>query len=281
MPVVKFIERLDLNQNISFLENTFTNNTQEPNSTMKLSTATFGYCKKCAKVHKLSPGKSIHACRELMKDFSSNPADNLVAMHEKTREPFALSELFGPSRGKMFGVMECLHPDDSITYIKAFSGQLNGIWQVEGWAPPIFDIKQYESTSYDTEKEIKALGRKIDQYTPHSKDWLMLKKLRRNLSQQLMYKIHNLYRLTNFKGETVPLHEAYNGRGGIPAGTGDCCAPKLLNFAARHNLRPTGISEFYWGKENKAATRQHGSFYSSCPEKCQPILGFLLCGLND
>jgi hypothetical protein len=96
-----------------------------------------------------------------------------------------------------------------------------------------------------------------------------------------MLDIHGLYRLTNFRGETASLEEAFIGSNGIPTGTGDCCAPKLLNYAAKNNLRPLGISEFFWGKENRSGGHRHGAFAASCAEKCQPILGFMLCGLND
>lgn len=247
---------------------------------IEVSTATFGYCEKCKKVHQLTSGNSIKGCRKLIDCFINNPTTHFVSLHQKSIASFALSELFGSSCGKMFGVMECLCPDGSTTFIKAFSGQLNGIWEVDGWAPPLFDVTQFERISYDTEKEIKALGRKIDNCTRNSEEWLMLRKQRRTLSQELMHKIHGLYRLTNFNNETTTLGEAYTGDGGIPTGTGDCCAPKLLNYAAKNNLKPLGMKEFYWGKENKSKTRQHGTYYSSCSEKCQPILGFLLCGLQ-
>lgn len=77
------------------------------------------------------------------------------------------------------------------------------------------------------------------------------------------------------------IEEAFCEDKGIPTGTGDCCAPKLLNYAARNRLKPIGISEFFFGRENKSETRKHGEFYPSCKIKCEPILGFMLCGLED
>ena len=95
-----------------------------------------------------------------------------------------------------------------------------------------------------------------------------------------MQDIHSLYLLTNFHGETANLYQVYADQNGIPTGTGDCCAPKLLNYAAKNRLIPLGIAEFYWGRENRSGSRRHGAFYSSCKEKCEPILGFMLCGLD-
>ena len=106
-----------------------------------------------------------------------------------------------------------------------------------------------------------------------------LVKQRKLLSQNLMKEIHSLYNISNFRGETMPLNDIFIGNG-IPTGTGDCCAPKLLNEAARRRFIPKGLLEFYWGKENPSKTRQHGHFYTSCIDKCQPILGFMLCGLE-
>jgi hypothetical protein len=67
----------------------------------------------------------------------------------------------------------------------------------------------------------------------------------------------------------------------MPTGTGDCCGPKLLAQAAIEGLRPLGLAEFYWGRENRSGSRRHTTFSASCPEKCGPILGFMLCGLDE
>lgn len=91
-----------------------------------------------------------------------------------------------------------------------------------------------------------------------------------------MKDIQALYNLTNFRGETRSLTDIFPTIG-IPTGTGECCAPKLLNHAALNGLTPLGLSEFYFGKESKSGEKQHGVFYPACAEKCQPILGFLLC----
>ncbi len=229
-------------------------------------TITSGYCKRCKTIHNLGSDKAIAGCHRLMTELDSEDATK--------------DYLFGPARGKMFGVMECIQPDGSLITLRAFSGQFDGLWEVEGWVPPLFNIKDFFRKSDKVEKQIKTIGREIEMLAPHSEPWLLLRKKRRQLSQALMLEIHNLYQLKNFHGDTATLRETYYNRNGIPTGTGDCCAPKLLNYAARHRLTPLGIAEFYWGRENKSGSRQHGSFYSSCREKCAPILGFMLCGLD-
>ncbi len=242
---------------------------------------TGGFCRRCGREHWLGSGNTIDACRELMRQLDRLGSIGFLSAQSDTRTTLETAPLFGPARGKMFGVMECLKPDGTTVLLYAFSGQFNGIWLVDGWAPPLFDIDKFHAMTVEIEKQIKDIGRKINQCTPHSNDWLALKKRRRLLSRKLMRDIHSLYRLSNFRGEIMTLEEAFTGGKGIPTGTGDCCAPKLLNFAAHNNLRPLGISEFFWGKENRSGGHRHGAFTSSCVEKCQPILGFMLCGLED
>ena len=44
---------------------------------------------------------------------------------------------------------------------------------------------------------------------------------------------------------------------------------------------PIWLAEIYWGKANRSGTRMQGIFYSPCQEKCQPLLGFMLCGIGN
>lgn len=248
---------------------------------------TGGFCKKCQREHWLGPGNTLYYCQKLMSRLDSLATIDLFSTEPGTdlKQGFAplleTAHLFGPSRGKMFGVLECLQPDGNIVFLHAFSGQYNGLWLVDGWVPPLFDVDEFLIMTTQKEKQIKQLGTTIDQNVPHSSEWLTKKKERRQLSRRLMQDIHSLFRLSNFRGETATLAEAFTGKKGIPSGTGDCCAPKLLHYAARNNFTPLGISEFFWGKENISGGHRHGSFSSSCEEKCRPILGFMLCGLSE
>ena len=223
---------------------------------------------------------AIASCFTLMNHLNSRGNINLLSADPKEHEALKTDYLFGPARGKMFGVMRCKQPNGATVSLFAFSGQYNGSWKVRGWVPPLFDVNDFSGINDRIEKQIKAIGREMDLSPARSEKWRLLRDKRRKLSQNLMRDIHSLYRLTNFRGETTTLYQAYNDQNGIPTGTGDCCAPKLLNYAARNNLTPLGMAEFYWGRENKSASRRHGSFYSSCKEKCEPILGYILCGLD-
>lgn len=65
-----------------------------------------------------------------------------------------------------------------------------------------------------------------------------------------------------------------------PAGAGECTAPKLLQYAYLHQLKPLAMAEFWWGDSPKNEVRHHGHFYPACKHKCEPILNFMLQGLQ-
>jgi tRNA pseudouridine32 synthase/23S rRNA pseudouridine746 synthase len=102
-----------------------------------------------------------------------------------------------------------------------------------------------------------------------------LKQQRKVLSRQLQTQMHRAYFLTNFLGQSLSLQTLIPG--GLPTGTGDCCAPKLLHYAATHNLKPLAMAEFWWGSTDK--DKVQGQFYPACVERCQPLMGFLLSGM--
>ena len=83
-----------------------------------------------------------------------------------------------------------------------------------------------------------------------------LKQQRKQLSRQLQTEMHAAYSLTNFQGKSLSLQQLLPA--GTPTGTGECCAPKLLHYAATHGLKPLAMAEFWWGNstvENKISGR--------------------------
>jgi tRNA pseudouridine32 synthase/23S rRNA pseudouridine746 synthase len=107
-----------------------------------------------------------------------------------------------------------------------------------------------------------------------------LKQQRKALSRQLQAQMHAHYSLTNFAGESLPLQQLKLS-GALPTGTGDCCAPKLLHYAATHGLKPLAMAEFWWGANSPNGEKVQGAFYGACTDRCQPILGFLLSGASN
>lgn len=104
-----------------------------------------------------------------------------------------------------------------------------------------------------------------------------LKQQRKSLSKQLQELLYRSYCLTNFAGDSLSL-QLLMGDNLLPTGTGECCAPKLLHYAAIRGFMPIAMAEFWWGNSNR--DKVAGEFYGACVERCQPLMGFLLSGLQ-
>ena len=102
---------------------------------------------------------------------------------------------------------------------------------------------------------------------------------RRRRSRALQAAMHASHGLVNFAGRYARLEQLFPATG-IPTGTGECCAPKLLHEAALRGIRPSGLAEFWWGPPPAGGGREHTRFHPPCAEKCAPLLGHLLCGLD-
>ncbi|MBI9110699.1 hypothetical protein [Maridesulfovibrio ferrireducens] len=240
-----------------------------------------GFCEKCKTTHTLGSKNTLELCELLMKKLDREKRIDFTVPSADANPDLSTDYLFGNARGQMFGVMTYTDNQGKTDAAYAFSGQYNGIWEVAGWVAPIIDTTEFDSLTKTTELEIKRIGREMELFPAESKERKELSLHRKQMSRDLMQKIHAIYRLPNFTGETKILPEVAPSNKGIPTGTGDCCAPKLLNFALRNGLTPRGIAEFYYGKENRSGSKQHKQFYSSCEEKCGLILGHMLCGLSS
>jgi tRNA pseudouridine32 synthase/23S rRNA pseudouridine746 synthase len=97
-------------------------------------------------------------------------------------------------------------------------------------------------------------------------------------SADLQRRIFERYTFLNAKGEAKNVLELFAGS--PPAGAGECAAPKLLQYAYLHQLKPVCMAEFWWGMSPDSEVRMHGNFYPACKSKCEPILGHMLEGLD-
>ena len=192
--------------------------------------------------------------------------------------------------GKMFGVLMVKGEgrkakDDS--YLAAFSAKLDGSYFHEGFVPPVWD---------------KGEGLRVTGYwepVGHSKEE----------SRRLQRLLFANYNFVNGKGESKNLLEIFKdekpiipedewfGKKGLrvtgyglredanseklpPSGAGECCAPKLLQYALTHGLKPLQLAEFWVGAPSKTEIRQEGAFYAPCSGRCVPILRHMTQGLE-
>lgn len=180
-------------------------------------------------------------------------------------------ERIQPTEGKMFGVL-VVKAEEGLGFLAAYSGLLEGRNDWPYFVPPVFDAQQPDGHFKQTERVISAKGGD------------------KQMSQELQLWLFHQYRMLNAKGETkdlVDIWQDYHCSPRIrnryplpPGGTGDCCAPKLLQYAFSHGLKPICMAEFWWGPSPKSEIRHHGQFYPACRGKCKPVLTWMLQGLN-
>lgn len=169
--------------------------------------------------------------------------------------------------GKMFGVLVY-----EGGYIAAFSAKLDGSYHHPGFVPPVYEM---ENEPIGTNKEE---------------------------SRRLQRLLFANYRFVNGQGESKNLLEIFRdekpivppdewfGKSAVisqpsedrmpPAGAGECCAPKLLQYALTRGIEPMAMAEFWVGAASKTEIRHEGTYYAPCSGKCVPILRHMLEGLE-
>ena len=133
-------------------------------------------------------------------------------------------------------------------------------------------MKSCEASVAEHQEALDVMEREIE----------ALKRERRESSDALQRWLFDQYVMLNAKGMRRTLIDIFARFNGTlpPAGAGDCCAPKLLQFAYAHNLRPVSLAEFWLGAPPPTEVRRHLQFYPPCRSKCYPILQFMLQGLD-
>lgn len=151
-------------------------------------------------------------------------------------------------------------------------------------------LKDLNAQSINYQIRLKHLKRHWKQKIKNLEDALdvlqnpinILKADRANLSALLQKRIHQQYQFLNANGETESLLDIFKNTSSPipPAGSGECAAPKLFQYAYQNQLQPITMAEFWWGASPKSEVRKHKQFYPSCRSKCEPILGFMMQGLK-
>ena len=119
-------------------------------------------------------------------------------------------------------------------------------------------------------------------HNPHATLLKSLQLQRKQMSDELQRWLFAAYRMLNAEGEERDLIDIFREytHAMPPAGAGDCCAPKLLQYAYQHRLRPVCMAEFWWGESPASEIRHHLHYYPACRSKCLPILTHMLKGLD-
>lgn len=129
------------------------------------------------------------------------------------------------------------------------------------------------------QQEIDTAKSRLDAIDNRIAQW---KTERSKRSAALQERIFSHFIMLNASGESRDLCEIFvdTPQHTPPAGAGECAAPKLLQYAYTNSYHPLAMAEFWVGDSPKEEIRRHGCFYPSCKAKCEPILGWMLQGLD-
>lgn len=183
-------------------------------------------------------------------------------------------------QGKMFGVLLVRTSEGETGFLAAFSGNLAGSNHHSYFVPPVYDLLNPEGYFKQEEARISELNSVL--LGCSQENAVKYKEERKNRSIALQEWIFRQFRLRNALGEEEDILSIFKrtAHRNPPAGTGECAAPKLLQYAYLHGFQPLAMAEFWWGNSPKGEIRRHGHYYPSCRHKCEPILGFMLQGLD-
>ncbi|MCF2491054.1 pseudouridylate synthase [Dyadobacter sp. CY347] len=189
--------------------------------------------------------------------------------------------------GKMFGVLVVETEEHEIGYLAAFSGKLAGGNHHARFVPPIFDGVAEGGFLNAGMTELSRINEAIktvelDKSNAFELEVKDLKALRKSHSLSLQNAIFDQYSFLNQAGTRKSLRDIFADAcyKNPPAGAGECAAPKLLQYAFLHNMKPLAMAEFWWGMSPKSDFWKHRQFYPACREKCAPILAHMLAGID-
>lgn len=128
----------------------------------------------------------------------------------------------------------------------------------------------------------KAAINEIEHRIKVHKDKIAALKQKRALkSDQLQKWIFRQYVVSDAHGHRKPIGDIFADAGLVPpGGTGECAAPKLLEYAYDNGLVPLAMGEFWYGRSPETVIRTHGHFYPSCTSRCGLLLTFMMKGLT-
>jgi len=142
-------------------------------------------------------------------------------------------------------------------------------------------IKESQFMKAELRRLKKTLAEKTPletEYEDYQANLQGLKLLRKQLSDALQQWLFSQFQMLNADGETKDLIDIFKDTAAKvpPAGSGECCEPKLLQYAYSHGYEPLQMAMFWWGESPKEEIRHHLQFYPACNGKCKPILHWML-----
>jgi len=225
-----------------------------------------------------------HYCQLLISQIENNQ----IIMEQVSRESEERK-----NQGIMVGVLVCWNPDSQKRVLLAcVSGNAKKLYYNPSISPnqirnpfifvsPLVSQNQINSALSEYDKEIHELTYKINhlsgkQDSRSQTEKQDLCKKRTALTDISLQRVFDLYTFTNIRKEKISLSQIIKNQHGklVPTGTGDCCAPKLLDYAFSNGLKPVSMDEVFYGNNTKS--KVNGKSYEPCDERCGILLPYML-----
>ena len=261
-------------------------------------------------ITRLSNDEKMKEAKRIINNLQQERQNTIAAYQEKMKEAKAKRDarrqeamLAYKESGKAYGMTN-----------GEMYGMTNGKTDCSGLSPEEEQamIKESQFMKAELRRLKKALAEKTTlekEYSDFQENLLRMKQLRKTLSDALQQWLFTQFRMNNYQGKSKDLLEIFrdeallgnindktNGNttskkmdsNGVitsrvaamkiipPAGSGECCEPKLLQYAFEHGLKPLQMAMFWWGESPKEEIRHHLQFYPACNGKCKPILHWML-----
>ncbi|MDE5899138.1 MAG: RluA family pseudouridine synthase [Treponemataceae bacterium] len=194
-------------------------------------------------------------------------------------------------QGIMLGAMVCRDSGGRTVLLKTVSGISRALRPAPGlsdpgsvYVPPVADAAKISRALAQNDGAIHALTDKINACKkarrrsdgrcdePGAAE-AALRRQRAALTAQSLDAVFSLYSFHCADGCVRSLREIC-GRRLPPVGTGDCCAPKLLDYAFARSLVPVSMGELYYGRSS--GPKRSGTPYPPCDARCALILPRML-----
>ena len=178
----------------------------------------------------------------------------------------------------MLGSLICKDKNNKKIKLFAISGSTKKIKKNKDddliFVDAIVSAEQIEKALEKNDDEIHALTNTINSFSGPTEVLESLKKKRLELTSQSQKNVFNLYSFYCIDGKKRSLNEICTNNF-PPTGTGECCEPKLLNYAFKNNLQPLSMAEILFRRDEKFE-EQDIKAIPPCDERCSLILPSML-----
>lgn len=204
-------------------------------------------------------------------------------------------------QGIMLGAALCRSSEGRLYALKTISGiskklvscraarscSSSPLYEEEVFVPPVVSAEKVSEALRKNDLEIHSLTENINalkksrlrpdgKYENQGQEEKKLVEKRKALCNESLKEVYSLYAFHCADGGIKKLDEICRKKL-PPTGTGDCCAPKLLDYAFARGFTVLSMAEVFYGKSN--GKRVMARKYPPCDERCALILPEML-GLN-